>query len=199
MALHYYRALLVQDADDDPNAGYGVVFPDFPGCTSAGTMPLDAAQQAAEALGGHVALMLEDGQALPEPSEIGAALPDWLEGDGRVIGEVLVPVDLPGRAVRANITVDEALLRKIDQTAQTSGTTRSGFLAEAARAWLRDDQRKWAERRARDLRQQLDMLRSGKMRSFENRGSGDVDTTAANIERIEGWLAELPAILNARV
>jgi predicted RNase H-like HicB family nuclease/predicted transcriptional regulator len=197
MALHYYRALLVQDADDGPDAGYGVVFPDFPGATSVGVTPLDAAQQAAEALSGHVALMLEDGQALPDPSEIGAALPDWLEGDGRVVGEVLVPVDLPGRTVRANITVDEALLRKIDQTAQASGTTRSGLLAEAARGWLRANRREWADKRARDLQRQLDLLRSGKMTTGETRATGDVDTTAASIAQIEGWLAELPAILKA--
>lgn len=76
MALHYYRALLVQDTNDGPDAGYGVVFPDFPGCVSAGSTPLDAAQRAAEALSGHVAIMLDDGRALPDPSEIGAALPD---------------------------------------------------------------------------------------------------------------------------
>jgi predicted RNase H-like HicB family nuclease len=193
MALHYYRALLVQDADDGPGAGYGVVFPDFPGATSAGVTQLDAAQQAAEALSGHIALMLEDGQALPEPTLIGSRLPDWLEVGGRPVGEVLVPVDLPGRTVRANITVDEALLRKIDQTAQAHGTTRSGLLAEAARGWLRDNQREWAEKRALDLRRQLDLLRSGKMTT----GAGNMDTTAASIAQIEGWLAELPAILRA--
>lgn len=191
MALHYYRALLVQDTNDGPDMGYGVVFPDFPGCVSDGDTALGAAQRAAEALNGHVAVMLDDGRALPNSSEIGAALPDWLDETGRVIGEVLVPVDLPGRAVRANITVDEALLRKIDQAAQASGSTRSGFLAEAARARLRDEQREWTARRERDLRQQLDMLRSGKMRSVENRGAGEVDATAANIARIEGWLSEL--------
>lgn len=49
----------------------------------------------------------------------------------------------------------------------------------------------WVDKRAQDLHRQLDLLRSGKMRSFENYGQGDVNTTAANIERIEGWLAEL--------
>jgi hypothetical protein len=69
--------------------------------------------------------------------QIGAALPDWLDGAGVVAGEVLVPVDLPGRSVRKNITMDEGLLGKIDRAARASGSTRSGFLAEAARAWLR--------------------------------------------------------------
>ena len=69
--------------------------------------------------------------------QIGAALPDWLDGAGVVAGEVLVPVDLPGRSVRKTITMDEGLLGKIDRAARASGSTRSGFLAEAARAWLR--------------------------------------------------------------
>ena len=191
MALGYYRALLVQDEGDGPDNGYGVVFPDFPGCTSAGDTRWEAAKQAVEALELHVAGMVEAGQALPSPSDIGSALPDWLGGESHVAGEVLVPVELPGKVVRANITVDEGLLHRIDMTAQAMGNTRSGFLAEAARAWFLKGRMEWAEKRAKDLQQQLELLRSGKMRSFENRGFGEVDTTAANIERIEGWLDEL--------
>ena len=191
MALAYYRALLVQDEGEGPDAGYGVVFPDLPGCTSIGSTRMEAAKHAAEALAGHVALLVEAGEVLPKASDVDAPLPDWLEGAGRVAAEVLVPVEIPGRAVRANITVDEGLLRRIDTAAQAMGNTRSGFLAEAARAWFRKERTEWAEKRARDLRRQLELLRSGKMRSFENHGRGEIDTTAANIERIEGWLAEL--------
>lgn len=191
MSLGYYRALLVQDDSDEPEDGYGVVFPDLPGCTSAGKTRMDAARHAAEALAGHVLLLAEAGEAVPDASDVGAALPAWLEGGGKITAEVLVPVELPGRAVRANITVDEALLRRIDGAAQATGSTRSGFLAEAARDWFRNHQRGWAEKRAADLRRELDMLRSGKMRSLETRPDGEVDTTAQNIARIEGWLAEL--------
>jgi predicted RNase H-like HicB family nuclease len=198
MALGYYRALLVQDHGDAPDAGYGVVFPDLPGCTSAGETRMEAAKQAADALAGHVALLVEIGDALPEPSDFGAPLPDWLDGSNQVVAEVLVPVEMPGRAVRANITVDEALLRRIDGGAQASGSTRSGFLAEAARDWFRNHQRDWAEKRAADLHRQLEMLRSGKLRSFEKKGAREVDTTARDIERIEGWLSEL-ATLPAKV
>ncbi len=137
--LAYYRALLVQDEADGPDAGYGVVFPDFPGCFSAGHTPMQAAQLAARALSSHVALMREDKQELPTPSELWSALPDWLEPGG-VRSEILVPVEPPSRAraVRANITVDELLLRRIDRAADAAGDTRSGFLAEAARAWFRN-------------------------------------------------------------
>jgi predicted RNase H-like HicB family nuclease len=195
MALTYYRALLVQDEGDGPDDGYGVVFPDLPGCTSAGDTRMDAARQAADALAGHIALLAEEGQALPEPSDLGSALPDWLDDAGRIAAEVLVPVEMPGRAVRANITVDEGLLHRIDVAAQAMGNTRSGFLAEAARAWFRKERTEWAEKRAKDLQRQLELLRSGKMRSFENHGRGQVDTTAENIERIEGWLSELDGVV----
>jgi metal-responsive CopG/Arc/MetJ family transcriptional regulator len=44
----------------------------------------------------------------------------------------LVPVTLPGRAHRVNITMDEGLLHEIDAVADN----RSRFLADAARAEL---------------------------------------------------------------
>ena len=194
MALGYYRALLIQDEGDGPENGYGVVFPDLPGCTSAGDTRMQAAKQAAEALELHIAGMIEDGQELPSPSDVGSPLPDWLDEASHVAGEVLVPVELPGKVVRANITVDEALLARIDGVARATGNTRSGFLAEAAQLWLRLHKREWADRRAADMRRQLHLLRSGEMRSFENKGAGEVDTTARDIERIEGWLAELATL-----
>ena len=191
MALGYYRALLVQDNGDSMDDGYGIVFPDLPGCTSMGNTRMEAAKQAAEALAGHVGMLVEDGIALPEPSDVGATPPAWLNDSGRVVAEVLVPVELPGRAVRANITVDEGLLHRIDVAARSSGNTRSGFLAEAAREWFRNHQRGWAEKRASDLRRQLELLQSGKLGTHENRGANLVDTTAREIEHIKECLADL--------
>lgn len=194
MALGYYRALLVQDDEDLPDAGYGIVFPDLPGCTSVGGTRMEAAKQAAEALAGHIGILVEEGLALPESSDVGAALPAWLEGCGRAVAEVLVPVELPGRAVRANITVDEGLLHRIDVAARSSGNTRSGFLAEAAREWFRNHQREWAEKRAGDLRRQLELLQSGKISTYENPGDKLENTTARDIERIKEWLADLETL-----
>jgi len=45
-------------------------------------------------------------------------------------------VDLPGKTVRANITLDQGLLSCIDAAAATDGNTRSGWLAQAARERL---------------------------------------------------------------
>jgi len=47
--------------------GFGVFFPDIPGCTSAGATIHEAAANAKQALQTHLTLNLEYGEALPEP------------------------------------------------------------------------------------------------------------------------------------
>ncbi|HTW70989.1 MAG TPA: type II toxin-antitoxin system HicB family antitoxin [Acetobacteraceae bacterium] len=138
MVLRYYPALVVQDADDGPDAGYGVVFPDLPGCVSSGDSVQEAAANAAEALGLHIDGMLDDGERIPSPSGPDAPLPDWLDqAPGKIVARPLVPVDMPGRAVRTNITLDEGLLARLDAAAASEGTSRSGFIAQAVRDRLR--------------------------------------------------------------
>jgi predicted RNase H-like HicB family nuclease len=121
----YYPALVDKDADSD----FGVSFPDFPGCVSAGETLEDALLGAQEALSGHVALMVADGDALPRPISLEKVAG---EKEPSTVAITLVPVVLPGRARRVNVTLDEALLEEIDQISDN----RSGFLAEAARAEL---------------------------------------------------------------
>jgi predicted RNase H-like HicB family nuclease len=121
----YYPALVDKDADSD----FGVSFPDFPGCVSAGETLEDALLGAQEALSGHVALMVADGDALPRPIPLEKVA---AEKERSTVAITLVPVVLPGRARRVNVTLDEALLEEIDQISDN----RSGFLAEAARAEL---------------------------------------------------------------
>ena len=138
MALRFYPALIVQDASDDPDAGYGVVFPDLPGCTSSGDTVQDAAVNAAEALSGHIQVTLEAGEQVPPPSAPNAPPPSWLQDEAsRTVASVLVPVDMPGRAIRTNITLDEGLLARLDATASKQGMSRSGYIAHAVRALLR--------------------------------------------------------------
>ncbi|MCJ2060663.1 type II toxin-antitoxin system HicB family antitoxin [Methylobacterium sp. J-048] len=48
----------------------------------------------------------------------------------------LIQVELPGRAVRVNISMEEGLLRRIDRAAEATGESRSAFLAQAAKARL---------------------------------------------------------------
>jgi predicted RNase H-like HicB family nuclease len=118
----------------EPGSAYGVSFPDFPGCVSAGDDLDTALRSAQEALGLHIEGMVEDGEPLPDkPRSIDEVMADPAFADGM---PALVSLDLPGRSVRLNISLDEALVRRIDRTAAARGMTRSAFLAEAARAAL---------------------------------------------------------------
>ena len=45
----------------------------------------------------------------------------------------LIPFDLPAKAVRINVSIDEHLLDAVDRAAKAAGQSRSTFLAEAAR------------------------------------------------------------------
>ncbi len=64
--MRYYVALVHKDADSD----FGVSFPDFPGCVSAAGTLAEATAMAAEALIGHVDLMIDAGLAIPEPGTL---------------------------------------------------------------------------------------------------------------------------------
>ena len=61
-----YIALIHKDAHSD----YGVSFPDFPGCITAGKTLDQAKDMAEEALKGHVDLMKETGEIIPMPSSL---------------------------------------------------------------------------------------------------------------------------------
>ncbi len=114
----------------DPRSDFGVDFPDFPGCVTAGTSIEEAVSMAREALSGHIESMVADGEDIPEPSDLGTVLKDR-ENKGAV--PILVPVELPGKAVRVNVIVPDRDLKAIDSYAKRHGMTRSGFLVSAAR------------------------------------------------------------------
>ena len=59
-----YLAVIHKEKKSD----FGVSFPDFPGCITAGRTVDEAKDMAHEALQGHVAMMVEAGLALPAPS-----------------------------------------------------------------------------------------------------------------------------------
>ena len=117
-----YFGLIRKDTDSD----FGVDFPDFPGCISAGTTLDEARRMAQEALELHVGGMIEDGEALPVGSSLETIMADPENADA-VAFVVTVP-DAADRTVRVNITLPERLLRRIDERAKD----RSAFLARAA-------------------------------------------------------------------
>ncbi|HYE52017.1 MAG TPA: type II toxin-antitoxin system HicB family antitoxin [Azospirillaceae bacterium] len=80
-----YIAILSKDPDTD----YGVHFPDFPGCVTAGSTLEEVKAMAAEVLPFHIEGMLEDGEAIPAPSSLEQVLAD---PDNRVGLPILVQV-----------------------------------------------------------------------------------------------------------
>jgi predicted RNase H-like HicB family nuclease len=129
--IRYYPAIIEPAAE-----GFGVFFPDLPGCTSAGMSLQEAAQNAEQALQAHIDLGSEHGEAVPEPSEL-----DTLTVDPDVVeaARILVRTELPGRSVRVNITLPEELLSAVDRYAALTGHTRSGLLAQAVRERMQRD------------------------------------------------------------
>jgi predicted RNase H-like HicB family nuclease len=117
-----YIGLIRKDSDSD----FGVDFPDFTGCVSAGATLDEARRMAQEALELHVGGMIEDGEKLPAPSSLEAIMAD---PENSAAVAFLVTLQEPAdRAVRVNITLPERLLRRIDERAKN----RSAFLARAA-------------------------------------------------------------------
>ncbi len=129
MAIRYYPAIIERGSD-----GFGVFFPDLDGCTSAGNTIQSAAVNAEAALQGHVELMVEANEVLPDPSDLDAVSHDPEVDEA---ARVLVRVEVPGKAVRVNITLPEDLLAAVDRFAKREGFTRSGLLAQAVRDRIR--------------------------------------------------------------
>lgn len=128
--MDYYYAYIRKDDDSD----FGVDFPDFPGCVSAGATADDAIAAAEEALALHVSGLTAAGLPLPGPSDLGLLHAD-ADDDVRMVARIpLRPVK--GKPQRVQITLDEFLLKEIDAAARSGGFTRSGFLADAARRHL---------------------------------------------------------------
>lgn len=116
----------------DPDSDFGVSFPDFPGCISAGRDLDEARSMAGEALALHLAGMEADGAKIPEPSSLETVMAHAENRDG-----VAILVAMPDRgrkSVRVNVTFPEDALRAIDTAAEERGLTRSGFLLESARS-----------------------------------------------------------------
>ncbi len=112
---------------------YGISFPDFPGCISTADSLDDVLRRGEQALAFHIDGMAEDGAALPvlrnaEEIRADAALEE--EWTGAIVASV--PVRLPGKAMRINITMDEHLVAAIDRAAESRRESRSAFLARAA-------------------------------------------------------------------
>ena len=113
----------------EKNSGFGVDFPDFPGCITVGNTLEEAYRKASEALRFHIKGMLADGESIPEPS----SLTDVLENpENAGATPILVPI-ANVKTKRINITMPESDLEEIDAYARKLKMSRSAFLLEAAK------------------------------------------------------------------
>jgi predicted RNase H-like HicB family nuclease len=122
-----YIAIVHKETKSD----FGVSFPDFPGCITAGKNIDEAKDMAQEALTLHIHGMFEDGEQLPVPSRLEDIMsdPDYANAIAYLV--ISVP-DAKRRTVRVNVTVPEMTLKQIDAAAKKRGMSRSSFLVYAA-------------------------------------------------------------------
>lgn len=111
-----YVAVLSKDPDSD----YGVDFPDFPGCVSAGASTEEARELAAEALCLHIEGMIEDGDPIPAPTPIEKIRSDHAQTDAVDFFLVSVPDDmmsLGSRRTEEETLEDGAWDKRIEEDA----------------------------------------------------------------------------------
>lgn len=126
--------------DGKPGA-YGVVFPDLAGCAAMGATIQQAMRSAAGAAEEWIRWMKADGQAVPAPRS-----PDELRSDPEVTaalmdGSVLASIVVllhTGKPVRANLSLDAAVVSALDDAARARGITRSAMVEIMAREHLAD-------------------------------------------------------------
>ena len=118
----------------EKNSDFGASFPDFPGCISAAKTLENLRPMIEESIGLHIEGMIEDGEALPEPSPLDKIVKSKDYADAVAVMVVKVPATKEA-TVRVNITLPERTLANIDKKAAAKGMSRSSFLVKAAERW----------------------------------------------------------------
>ena len=130
--MTHYVALIHKDASSD----FGVSFPDFPGCITAGQTLEEARLMAEEALALHIEGMIEDNDVIPPPSPLDEVMKVRENKDAVAF---LVDAKIVERAIRINVSIPEKELKVIDAYAQSHGLSRSGLLLKAAKLAIAED------------------------------------------------------------
>lgn len=133
--LHYP---VVAEWDEAARAWF-LLSPDFPEVASAATSRDEMWQQADDAIRTAIEARREDGETVPPPiAELWLLTADWQPGSRNLLLHIPIPAAPPApEPVQVNVSLDKTLLARIDSEAGRRGMTRSGFLAEGARAMLR--------------------------------------------------------------
>lgn len=118
----------------DEQYAWGVEVPDIPGCFSAGDNLDDALAMAREAIEGHLELLAEASEPIPEARSltVHARNPDYAGCTWAVVD--IDVIRYMGKAEKLNITLPGHLVARIDAYVKShpEQKSRSGFLAEAA-------------------------------------------------------------------
>ena len=124
--LRYRRAAMEYIAylHKDRKSDYGVSFPDFPGCITAGSTLEEARRMAAEALS-CTSPDCRRTEKRFQPSTL-----DDLQNDPAMKGAVafLVETKEPEKTVRINITARESQIAEIDHRARAAKLSRSAYM-----------------------------------------------------------------------
>jgi predicted RNase H-like HicB family nuclease len=120
-----YIAYLHKEKKSD----YGVSFPDFPGCITAGKTLEEARRNAVDALTLHIEGMLEDGEEIPEACSLDNLSRDPVLKDAIAF---LVDVNVSDKVERFNITARRSQMEEIDRLAKRQKMTRSAYMVASA-------------------------------------------------------------------
>lgn len=113
--------------------GYGLFFPDLPGCVTVADTLNDLAENAREALELHLEGMIDANMPIPSATPLDRLPRD---PDIREAGVILVEAS-PEAAMIVRLTLSESLLSDIDDAARARGITRDAIIAESAEALLK--------------------------------------------------------------
>ena len=125
-----YLAVFEPSAD-----GYGVYFPDLPGCIGFGSSFEEAQRSAAEALGLHLYGMEQDGDEIPAPSKAPKIDPETAPGflvSPVTVYPELVKHELDNKRVKTNVTLPAWL----KNAAEEQGVNYSRLLEAALMEYL---------------------------------------------------------------
>lgn len=130
----YFAAFL-----PEAEGGYSVFFPDVCGLQTQGETLDEAFEMAVDALAGHLEVLANDGDHIPEPrtlEQVKAFFKTCCEElciDHSAAFFQMVPApDLDTQNVRVTVSFRRYALDMIDRKAEAAGMTRSGFLMYAA-------------------------------------------------------------------
>lgn len=126
---------------DGKAGGYGVTFPDLPGCTAMGKTIDKAIANAADAMRDWVDATEKKGGMIPVPRALESVAKDPQASE--LLAEGALTIRLPlvretGRPTKANLSIDAGVLAAIDEEAKRRKLTRSAFVELMARHALPD-------------------------------------------------------------